>query len=56
MSNIKIKKNEEAPETAELLAASIVHVAEGFERLRKSALTDRAIIVLLQDGNRFLIP
>jgi len=47
---IKIVKNEEAPESAELLAKSIVEVAEGFSKLQKSALTQRAIVVLLQDG------
>lgn len=50
MSNIKIKKNEGNPESVELLAASIVQVAEGFEKLLNSPLRDRAIIVLLQDG------
>lgn len=47
---IKIVKSETTPETAELLAASVVQVAEGFARLQKGALTQRAIIVLLQDG------
>ena len=50
MGNIKIKKSEENPETAELLAQSIVQVAKASEKLLNSGLTKRAIIVLLQDG------
>lgn len=48
--NIKIKKNEENPESVELLAQSIIQVAEGFEKVLNSPLTQRALIVLLQDG------
>lgn len=48
--NIRIKKNEENPESAELLAQSIVQVAEGFEKVLKTPLTQRALIVLLHDG------
>lgn len=47
---IKIKKSEDEPETTELLARSIVQVAEGFEKIRKGRLTQRAITVLLHDG------
>lgn len=47
---IKIKKNEEQPESVELLAKSIVQVAEGFEKVLNSPLTSRALVVLLQDG------
>jgi hypothetical protein len=47
---IKIKKSEDEPETTELLARSIVQVAEGFEKIRKGRLNQRAIIVLLHDG------
>lgn len=48
--NIRIVKNEQAPESAELLAKSIIEVAEGFAKMQKSSLTQRAIVVLLQDG------
>jgi len=48
--NIRVVKNEENPETIELLAQSIISVSEGFEKLQKSQLTQRAIVVLLQDG------
>jgi len=47
--NISVKKSE-PPETVELLASSIVQVASGFEKFLSSKLTERALIVLLQDG------
>ena len=50
MGNIKIKKNEEAPESVELLAQSIIQVAEGFKIIENSRLSQRALIVLLQEG------
>lgn len=50
MTNIKIKKNEENPESVELLAQSIIQVSEGFKKVMESPLTERALIVLLQDG------
>jgi hypothetical protein len=48
--NIRIKKNEKNPESAELLAQSVIQVAEGFEKLLHTPLSQRAIIVLLHDG------
>ena len=50
MKNIKIRKNEENPESAELLAQSVIQVAEGFEKVLKTPLTQRGLIVLLHDG------
>ena len=50
MQNIKVKKNEENPESVELLAQSIIQVAEASQKLLNSGLTERAIAVLLQDG------
>ncbi len=50
MKTIKIKKNEEAPESVELLASSIVQVAEGFQKILATPLRERGLIVLLQDG------
>lgn len=47
--NIKIKKTEENPESTELLAQSIIRVADGFAKLLSSSLTERAYLVLLQD-------
>jgi len=45
--NIKVIKNEENPESTELLAASITKVADGFAKLIQSGLNERAYIVLL---------
>ena len=50
MPNIKIKKDEENPESAELLAQSIIQVANGFEKILSSGITQRGLIVLLRDG------
>lgn len=50
MTNIKIKKTEGAEESVELLAKSVVQVAEGFEMIKKGPLSQRALIVLLHDG------
>lgn len=47
---IKIRKDQQNPESVELLAKSIVQVAEASEKLLNAGLTRRAIIVLLQDG------
>jgi hypothetical protein len=49
MPHIKIKKNTENPESAELLAANIIKVAEGFEKLLNTPLNQRAIEALLRD-------
>lgn len=50
MENIKIKKSEgDSQESVELLAASIVQVAEGFSKLLNSRLNERAYLVLLHD-------
>jgi len=48
--NIRISKSDENPETTELLASSVVKVAEAFEKIQKSPLRQRAIVVLLQNG------
>ncbi len=47
MKNIKIKKDDINPESTELLAKSIIQVAEGFQQVLSSPLTQEAIIVLL---------
>ena len=48
--NIRIKKDEQNPETPELLAASIIKIADAFEKLMATKeLTDDAIIALLKD-------
>lgn len=48
--NIKIVKNEEAPESTELLAQSIIQVSDGFQKIMNGSLGQRALIVLLHDG------
>ena len=48
MTNIKIKKDEENPESVELLAKSIIQVAEGFEKIANGPLSTTAIVVLLR--------
>lgn len=48
--NIHVKKDEAQPESKELLAKSIVQVAESSQKLLNSGLSKRAIVVLLQDG------
>ena len=50
MTNIKIKKDEEQPESVELLAKSVIQVAEGFQKVLNSPLKERGLIVLLHDG------
>ena len=50
MKNIKIKKDEEQPESVELLAKSVIQVAEGFQKVLNSPLRERGLIVLLHDG------
>jgi hypothetical protein len=47
--NIKVIKNEENPETPEVLAASIVKIADGFEKLMSRELTQDALVALLQN-------
>lgn len=49
MVNIKIKKDEENPESVELLAKSIIQVAEGFEKVLNSPLNEDALVLLLQN-------
>ena len=48
--NIKVKKTEGAEESTELLASSIVKVAEGFQKALGSPLKERGLIVLLHDA------
>jgi hypothetical protein len=51
-TNVSVKRNEENPEPIELIAASIVKVADGIDRMAKSGLSPRAIVVLLHDATR----
>lgn len=47
-SNIKVIKNEEKPETPEILAASLIKIGEAMEKLQqKGGLDDDAIAALV---------
>ena len=47
--NIRVIKNEDNPETPEVLAASIVKIANAFEKLMTSELKQSALVALLRD-------
>jgi len=47
--NIKVIKNEEKPETPEILAEAIINIGEGMKALLNSRLSQRALITLLLD-------
>lgn len=40
MTRVKIKKDKENPESVELLAKSIIQVADGFEKILQSSFHD----------------
>ncbi len=46
---ISVTTNEENPEPVELIASSIIGVAEAFEKINNSRLSRRAVILLLHD-------
>lgn len=47
---ITIKTNEENPESIELIAQSIIQVSEAFEKINRSPLKRKAIVLLIQDA------
>ncbi len=47
---VKVKLDEENPESIELIAKSIIQVSEAFEKINSSPLKRRAIVLLLQDA------
>lgn len=47
MNYIKVKKSEDNPESAEVLASAIVEISKGFEKLLSTKLNQTAIIQLL---------
>jgi hypothetical protein len=47
--SVTVKQNDENPEPLEVIAASVIKVAEGIEKMAKSGLSKRAIVVLLND-------
>jgi hypothetical protein len=46
---IKVKVNEENPEPMEVIAKSIIDVADAFQKLRGSRLKERVIVLLIKD-------
>lgn len=46
---IRIVKDAEVPETVELLAKSIVQVSDAAKKILDGGLTERALVVLMQD-------
>ena len=55
MPRIKVIKNEENPESTPVLADAIIKISEALEKLSKSDLNERAIIVLTIDACRPII-
>jgi len=47
---ITVKVNEQNPEPLDILAKSIIEVAEGFNKINNSKLTRKSIILLLQNA------
>ena len=45
---VKVITDTENPEPVEIIAKSILQIAEGFAKLTKSGLNERALIILLQ--------
>lgn len=46
--NVRIVKNEDKPETPEVLASAIISISKGFEKLTSQGLTKRGIVTLIQ--------
>ena len=49
MAKIKVIKNEENPEPTEVLAEAVIRISENLQKLEKSGLNKRAIVVLVHD-------
>lgn len=49
VNQVILKKDEKAPEPMEVIAASIIEVANGFKRLNECRLNKRVIILLIKD-------
>lgn len=48
---IIVKQNDDAPIAAEIIAASIVQIADGINALRSGPLNDRALFLLIQNAS-----
>ena len=47
--NVTVKLSEEQPESTEIIAAAIIKISDGFAKLIKGGLNERAMIVLIKD-------
>lgn len=47
IKNIRVKKSEENPESAEVLAKAVIQIADAFDKLLNTPLKEEAIIALL---------
>lgn len=47
---ITVKVNEQNPEPLDILSKSIIDVSDGFDKINKSKLTRKAIVLLLQNA------
>jgi len=47
---VTIKTNEESPEPVELIAQSIIDISDAFEKIQKSRLSERALLILIKDA------
>lgn len=47
---INVKTDEENPESVEIIADSIIKIADSFERIQKGRLQRRALVLLIQDN------
>lgn len=50
MAKVAVKQNPEKEVPTEVLAESIVAISEGIRKLRGGRLTDRALLLLIQDA------
>lgn len=48
-SNVTIKKDLENPEPVEIIAKSIIKIADAMEQIEASPLTRRAVVCLIKD-------
>lgn len=52
---VKVKKNEENPETTEILAEAIIKISNAIEKLSQSSgLNEDALILLIQDHCEYI--
>ncbi len=50
VANVSVKLNEKDPEPIELIAKSIIEIADGFAKINASKLNRRALLILLKDS------